>query len=116
MSLFFMANPMISNITIRRFLLQVILVAPWLDPLKFMSKTFGHELFDFELDSSILQRAEKAVIFHSDDDGESIQKSLQIILENIPEFPVRSFHNYEHFCFPDSREKAFPELLEEVLN
>lgn len=92
-----------------------ILVAPWLDPLGFMKKTFGHELFDFERDLSLLSRIEHPIIFHSDNDQESIQETLIQIKTAWPEFPVREFHNYEHFCFPNSTTKAFPELIEEVV-
>lgn len=92
-----------------------ISVAPWLDPFKFMQKTYGFDLFDFERDPDILDRVGSAVIFHSDNDGESIQLSVKEIQETWPNFPIRIFNGYGHFCLEDMKTTAFSELLEEVL-
>lgn len=93
---------------------KLILVAPWFDPLRFMPETFGFDLFDFQRDVHLLDRIEDAVIFHSDDDQESIQKTLLSIQQTWPEFAVRTFHNYGHFC-PPQVSYEFPELLEEII-
>ena len=95
---------------------KLIMVAPWLDPLKFMQNTFGYELFDFKKDPDLLNRIGQATIFSSDDDMESIQKSVEEIRNFWPAINYREFHNYGHFCFEDINSQEFPELLEEVLN
>lgn len=96
---------------------KLILVAPWLDPLKFMPTNYGHDLFEFERDRNLLSRIDNSIIFHSDNDMESIQLSLQEIQSVWPDFPIRIFRNYGHFCPGDGdmTTNAFPELLEEVL-
>jgi len=102
-----------ENKTVR--LKKWIAVAPWLDPLKFMQNTFGFDLFDFERDPNILDRVDEAIIFHSEDDQESIQLSIKEIQETWPDFPIRIFSGYGHFCQEDMGTQEFPELIEEVL-
>lgn len=88
---------------------KLILVAPWLDPLKFMPKTFGFDLFEFERDPQLFDRVDEHVVFHSDDDMESIQLTLAEVKQTWPHINIREFHERQHFCDPE-----FPELLEEV--
>jgi predicted alpha/beta hydrolase family esterase len=96
-------------------LAKLILVAPWTDPLDFMKKTFGFDLFDFEPDPNIFNRVNEHVIFHSDNDQESVQLSVKEIQSWWPEVNIRIFHNFGHFCREDGVTE-FPELLEEVLS
>ncbi len=44
-----------------------------------------------------------------------MQLTLKEIIETWPEFPIRTFNNYGHFCQEDMGTNKFPELLEEVL-
>ncbi|MFN8015065.1 MAG: alpha/beta hydrolase [Acidimicrobiia bacterium] len=93
---------------------KLVLVAPWLDPLNFMPENFGFDLFDFEPDSDLINRID-CLIFHSDDDMESIQKSLDEIKSYWPEINIRVFHQYGHFCKQNLSGGIFPELLDEIL-
>ncbi len=91
---------------------KVVLVAPWLDPSRESTKEF----FNFEIDSKLASRVRKLVIFHSDDDGEAIQKTVQILRDEIPGHVFREFHKYGHFTHVDMQTSEFPELLEELLS
>jgi len=91
---------------------KVILVAPWLDPDNRKNNPF----FDFEIDSNLISRTNKFLVFHSTNDHREMQDSLEIIKNEIKNVNVRFFENYGHFCFSDLKTDAFPELLEEILN
>ena len=88
---------------------KVILVAPWLDPAHQNSGS----MFDFGFDDSISEKAE-VVVFYSTNDYEDVQKSVEMIKENLPELDYREFKNYGHFLINEIGEK-FPELREECL-
>jgi predicted alpha/beta hydrolase family esterase len=90
----------------------VILVAPWLDPDKDFQKRGAPDFVAPEdLDPKITGRAQKFVVFESDNDIETIQKSAKILRAKIPNLDVREFHGYDHFNKIDE----FPELLDEIL-
>jgi predicted alpha/beta hydrolase family esterase len=89
----------------------VVLVAPSLNP----EKTWGKEIFDFEIDPTLSQRVDKLVIFNSTNDSSSIQKSVRIIREKIPSASYREFKDMGHFTVEDMPSSEFPELVEELL-
>ena len=89
---------------------KVVLVAPWLDP----DREGTTDFFDFTIDPDLVKRTKQLTIFHSDNDDESIQKTVRILKSKLKGFAYREFHNYGHFCFEDMKTKAFPELLKEL--
>lgn len=91
---------------------KVVLVAPWLDPNRKETTDF----FELTIDPALSDRTSSIIIFNSDDDSESIQKSVRIIRESVKDVSYREFHNYGHFCRKDLRTEEFPELLEEILS
>lgn len=92
---------------------KVVLVAPWLDPNR--EENTG-TFFDFTIDPNLSDRTSSINIFNSDDDHESVQKSVKMIREAIKNIRYREFHNYGHFCLKDLKTEKFPELLDEVLS
>jgi len=88
---------------------KLILVAPWLDPDKNMTKNFFD---DFEIDKNLGSRIDKMVIVNSDNDSEDIQKSVTIIRDKIPDIDYVEFHNFGHFLYEDMHSHKFLELLE----
>jgi hypothetical protein len=91
----------------------VVLVAPWLDPDREQTKNFFD---DFEIDPDLVKRTAEITIFNSDNDQQSVQKSVKILQEKIKKIKYKQFHNYGHFCFEDMHTHEFPELLEEILS
>ncbi|MBI3576756.1 alpha/beta hydrolase [Candidatus Gottesmanbacteria bacterium] len=91
---------------------KVILVAPFLDPDRNKTK---HFFDDFEMDPDLVGRTQGVTIFNSDNDEDSIQKSVSFLREKVKNIKYREFHNYGHFCYEDMKTTKFPELLEEVL-
>lgn len=91
---------------------KVILLAPWLDPEGNKTKNFFN---DFEIDPELVQRTAGVTIFNSDNDMETVQKSVKILREKIKNIGYKEFHNYGHFCIEDMRTPKFPELLRFIL-
>lgn len=89
----------------------VVLVAPWLDP----DNTKQNDFFAFEIDENLASRTKSITIFHSDNDMDTVQCSVQMIRDEVIDLGYREFHNKGHFCLKDLKEEAFPELLKEVL-
>lgn len=89
---------------------KIILVAPWLDP----EKEKSGDMFDFDmkLDEEVLK---KIVIYESDDDSESIKKSVEMIQDSSPGIRSKQFTGYGHFTYGSMQTEEFPELLEECL-
>lgn len=90
---------------------KVVLVAPWLDPDHEHTKNFFD---DFEIDPDFPNRTKGVVIFNSDNDQESVQKTVKIVRDKVKDITYREFHNYGHFCMKDLKTQEFPELLEEL--
>ena len=90
---------------------KIVLVAPWLDPFwEIEEKDFFNFTFDLELCSK-----RDIIIFHSDDDMKPIQVSLKKIQDIYPDFRVKYFQNYGHFCKNDLWSEVFSELLSEII-
>ena len=93
---------------------KAVLVAPWLNPENNpVSDTT--DFFDFEVDPSIVNRTKGIMIFNSDDDQQTIHKSVSIIRERVPGVGYREFHGKGHFCIENLGSVKFPELLHECL-
>jgi predicted alpha/beta hydrolase family esterase len=92
---------------------KVILVAPWLDPEKTRTKNFFD---DFEIDPNLAARTAGITIFYSDNDEETIERTVNILKQTLKTANYREFHNYGHFCFDDMNTDKFPELLEVALS
>lgn len=91
---------------------KVILVAPWLDPDREYTKNFFD---DFEIDPDFPSRTAGVTILNSDNDQESVLKTVRTIRDKVKNIHYREFHNYGHFCHEDLKTDKFSELLEIVL-
>lgn len=86
---------------------RVVLVAPWLDPLK----SRDAELFNFTLDPSIGKRTDLHIVY-SDNDMESVDMTLSRLTDALHDFKTHLFPGYGHFCLGDMKTPAFPQLLD----
>ncbi len=93
---------------------KVVLVAPWLNPEN-NPRSDTADFFDFQIDSGLVARTGGVTIFSSDDDKETIQRSVGTLKKEIKGIVHKEFHNLGHFCFNDLKTDKFPELLEEIL-
>jgi predicted alpha/beta hydrolase family esterase len=91
---------------------RVILVAPWLDPKNQKQNGF----FDFTIDPSLCERVEDLIIFHSDNDMPTIQKSVAMVRGALPDAGYREFHKYGHFLYRDMKTVEFPELADVIVH
>lgn len=91
---------------------RVVLVAPWLNPEKFL-ETLNPETdyFKFEIDSALTQRTDLQCVYSTDDD-DFIIDTVKIIQEKLPDTKMTVFKDKGHFVGPEFRTKGFPELLE----
>jgi len=93
---------------------RVVLVAPWLNPEN-NSEFDSSDFFEFEIDPELAERTNGLVIFNSDDDVESIQRSVRIIVDSVENTKLKKFTGYGHFCLSDLGTVEFPELLAEIV-
>ncbi len=93
---------------------KVVLVAPWLNPENNPISDTA-DFFDFEIDPDLVGRTKSLTIFNSDNDMETIQKSVGILKEKVKGNNYKEFHDCGHFCYSDLKTDKFPELLEELL-
>lgn len=90
---------------------RVVLVAPWVDP----NREDTTDFFEFEIDSDLAKRTESFTVFNSDDDHESIQKTVQMIKDKVVDYKLKEFHNYGHFTHNDMKTFEFPELVSTLI-
>lgn len=90
---------------------KVILVAPGIN----LGHNYDTDLFDFEIDPSIVVHSNNFVLFVSDNDSKIIQNSVNVLIEKLPNITVTEFHDYGHFTMKAMNTNAFPELLEAIL-
>lgn len=90
---------------------KVVLVGPWLDP----HRTVAGSFFDFEIDRGLADRTGGMAIFHSRDDSDSVQVSVERILGGVDGVRLREFKNYGHFKDDNLGGQRFAELLDELL-
>lgn len=89
---------------------RVVLVAPFLGYLTNDNNSFGH----YELDPNLAERTAGLSVFASDNDAESMIRSVAEIREKIHSVQYREFH-LGHFTSRSMGTTEFPELLEELL-
>jgi predicted alpha/beta hydrolase family esterase len=94
---------------------KVVLVAPWLDPLHDTTYSMG-TFFDFTIDRDLASRTRGVTVFVSNDDGESILKTVETIESEINLVKVVRFDGMGHFCEENMDTTEFPELLEEAIS
>lgn len=90
---------------------KVILVGPWLDP----NKSLAEDFFSGELDPHVASRTQGLTIFSSDDDSDSVKRSVEKIKQSVAGIHIREFQGYGHFTYENLQGISFPELLEEIL-
>ncbi len=90
---------------------QVVLVAPWLDPFRLKTTDF----FEFTIDKELLSRADKLVVYVSDDDDKDILKSVEIIQSQLGRIMTKHFTGMGHFTEEGMGKSDFPELLHEIV-
>jgi hypothetical protein len=90
---------------------RVVLVAPWLDPLK----SRDAELFNFSLDETIGIRTDLHILY-SDNDMESVDMTVSYLKTSLSNIKAHLFSGYGHFCLGDMKTGAFPDLLHLCLN
>lgn len=87
---------------------KLILVAPWLDPVK---KRRG--FLDFEINPAIQERVgEIHALFSVDDPVEGVKESVDMITENLPQTHIHAFDTMGHFTSKEMESPEFPALLE----
>lgn len=89
---------------------KVVLVAPWLDP----DRVDTIDFFEFEIDGNLADRVGELHLFGSQDDMESVRKSVDILLEAVPGMIVHDYPQMGHFCFADLKTDEFPDLFAAV--
>ncbi len=92
---------------------KVVLVAPWLDPDNELKNGFHS---DYVIDPGLVARTAGVTIFSSNNDDDTVKKSVELLKEKIANIKVVDFEDYGHFCIEDMNTQEFPELLEEVLS
>ena len=91
---------------------KVVLVAPWLDPDHEHTINFFD---DFKIDPEIAKRTKGITVWYSDNDEESVLKTVEIIRNKVPNIEFKEFHGLGHFCLNDLKSEKFPDLLNLVL-
>lgn len=89
---------------------KVILVAPWLDPEKYL--TTG--MFDFEIDSDFALRTDGVTVMYSTDDEDYILDTINLLKEKANNIIYQEFSDKGHFCLDDLGTEEFSELLENI--
>ena len=91
---------------------KIILVAPWIDPEN------TTEMFsDFIVGKHLTDKTTNGIaLFNSDDDDETVHKSVGIIRDTNSDINYHEFHGYGHFVLKHMKTREFPELLEEALS
>lgn len=97
---------------------QLVLVAPWIDPLD----TTLHEkggMFDFDFSevSRIESQVGKVVIFYSTDDPiPGVSETIDFLQAKLTSVDYHKFTNAGHFTLSGLDTEEFPELLEVILD
>jgi predicted alpha/beta hydrolase family esterase len=94
---------------------KVVLVAPWLNPENNPVSDTA-DFFEFDIDPELASRTAGITIFNSDNDDETIHKSVEIIRSSVNDVAYREFQDYGHFCLENMNTAAFPELLTECVS
>lgn len=87
---------------------KLILVAPWLDPVRENTLDF----FEFLIDPLVENRVREIHLFVSSDDEKDVLKSVEIIHNSFKKINIHNFNNKGHFTFEEMGTSEFPELLD----
>jgi uncharacterized protein len=91
---------------------KVILVAPWLDPIK----NRGNFL-TINIDSVIQELTQKVFIIYSDNDPVAgVRESVEITTKALPNVQLRQIIGYGHFTESEMKMREFPELLDMLIS
>lgn len=90
---------------------KVVLVAPWLDP----DYTIDEHFFAFEPDAQLASRTTELAIFKSNDDSDSVHRSIDYLCSKIPGIQMREFTGHGHFTYDNLKGIPFPALLDEIV-
>ena len=90
---------------------KVVMVAPWINT----DNVRRTDMFNFEIDPLLADRAKKVIVYYSDNDMSTINKTIKKLRSTLQNVEFREFKGYGHFCYGDLKTDAFPELLEELL-
>lgn len=86
---------------------KVVLVAPWMDPDKELNTNF----FDFEVDTTLINRIDGLSIMYSLDDESTVIKTVGMMKKEFPNAVFEEYTNQGHFTFGDMGTVEFPEIL-----
>lgn len=89
---------------------QVVIVAPWTDPLP--EKELNTGMFDFTIDPELVSRTAGVNIMYSLDDDEVILKTIDELKAALPQATFKEFSDKGHFTLGDMGGVEFPEILE----
>jgi predicted alpha/beta hydrolase family esterase len=90
---------------------KVVLVAPWIDPKKEITK----DMFDFSINKNIVSKTKGITIFESTNDTDEVKETIKLMKEEVANIKVVTFKDYGHFCLRNMKTREFPELLDECL-
>ena len=90
---------------------RLVLVAPWMDPLRTKDPAF----FDGPIDRRLAARNEVHIVV-SDNDSSEVAASVQQIRTALPASTVYLFPGYGHFCLANMGTETFPELRDIALH
>jgi predicted alpha/beta hydrolase family esterase len=93
---------------------KVVLVAPWLG-YEIGNEPFDSTFFNFTIDPSLASKTNSLHVFVSNDDHDSIQHSVDVIMGKIKDVNVRTFESKGHFTLSSLGGPELPELAEELL-
>lgn len=90
---------------------KVVLVAPWLDPRKEVTQN----MFEFKIEKNIVSKTKGITIFESTNDDEEVKESIELIKNEVMDIKIVTFKDHGHFVSRYSKNREFPELLDECL-
>lgn len=90
---------------------KIVLVAPWLDPNKYIDPNF----FDFKIDPELVSKTGGVTLMYSTDDNSEILESVNTIKSNIKNLQIKEFNDKGHFILRSLKTEKFPELLSVIV-
>ncbi len=88
---------------------NVLLVAPWIDTQNILKNNF----FNFEIQSSLVEKTRGIDVLYSTDDDEEIIETVAILEKEIPQAHFHEFTDRGHFTTePGYENDTLPEVLE----
>jgi len=90
---------------------KLVLVAPWLDPIKGTTGNF----FTFKFHKELVARTNSSHLMYSTDDEPSIQESVAIVRRWCPQILVHEYSGKGHFITEEMHSQGFPELLDIII-